>query len=222
MTMRKRVGSVLITLSAAALAVGMSASSAMAATTLKVKVTNGGSYTATAAKTVLTDNGIKVTCVSTTTTPASKATGRIPTGTHIATSPVKVGTVATLNFKHCTGPLGSVATTVRALPYSVKVDSTTTSTGKTDGMITGIVVKVSTGPCSFVVKGRSPGYYDNATHKLHMTKRSGLPKTPLNSARLTVTSTNGQCLGAVNVHDHPTYVGTYKLSRAIKVHSSRP
>jgi hypothetical protein len=221
MTMRKRVGSALITLCAAALAVGMSASSAMAATTLKVRVTNGGSYTGTAASTVLNDNGVKVTCSSTTTTPASKATGRIPTATHTATSPVKVGTVATLNFKHCVGPIGGVTTTVQALPYSVKVDSTTTSTGKTDGMITGIKVKVATGPCTFLVTGRSPGWYDNSTHKLHMTTTGNLPKTPLNTARLTVSNVSN-CLGEVHNGDHPTYVGTYKLNRAIKIHSSRP
>jgi hypothetical protein len=220
MTMRNRVGSALITLSAAALVVGMSASSAMASTTLKVKVTNGGSYTAIAASTVLSDNGVKVTCSSTSTTPASKGTGKIPTGTHTATSPVKVGTVATLNFKHCTGPLGAVSTTVQALPYSVKVDSTTTSTGKTDGMITGIKIKVATGPCSFLVTGKSPGWYDNGTHKLHMTTTGKLPKKPLNSARLTVSNVSN-CLGQVNNGDHPTYVGTYKLSRAIKIHSSK-
>jgi hypothetical protein len=220
MTMRKRVGSVLITLSAAALAVGMSASTAMAATTLKVKVTNGGSYTAKAGSTVLTDNGVKVTCKTSGTTPASKGTGKIPTGTHTATSPVKVGTVATLNFKHCTGPLGAVTTTVKALPYSVKVDSTTTSTGKTDGMITGIKVKVATGPCSFLVTGNSPGYYNNSDHTLHMTTTGKLPKKPLNSARLTVSNVSN-CLGEVHNGDHPTYVGTYKISRAIKIHSSK-
>lgn len=220
MTMRKRVGSVLITLSAAALAVGMSAAPAMASTTLKVKVTNGGSYTAKAATTTLTDNGVKVTCSSTSTTPASKGTGRIATATHTGTSPVKVGTVATLNFKHCTGPLGSVTTTVQALPYSVKVDSTTTSTGKTDGMITGVKVKVATGPCSFLVTGRSPGYYVNSTHTLHMTTTGKLPKKPLNSARLTVSNVSN-CLGEVHNGDHPTYVGTYKVSRAIKIHSSK-
>jgi len=225
MTMRKRVGSALITLSAAALAVGMSASTAMAATTLKVKVTNGGTYTAIAASTVLTDNGVKVSCVtkkvSGKTVHASTGTGKIPTGTHTATSPVTVGTVASLNFKNCTGPLGNVKTSVSLLPYHVKVDSTTTSTGKTDGMITGIKVKVTTGPCSFVVTGSSPGYYNNSDHTLHMTTTGKLPKKPLNSARLKVVSTNNRCLGEVVPGQHPTYAGTYKISRAIKIRSAK-
>jgi hypothetical protein len=219
MTMRKRVGSALITLSAVALTVGMSASSAMAATTLKVKVTNGGSYTAKAGTTVLSDGSVSVTCKTVGTTPASKATGNIPTGTHTATSPVTVGTVATLNFKHCTTITGGVTTTVQALPYKVKVDSTTTSTGKTDGMITGIKVKVSTTGCSFLVTGSAPGYYDNGTHKLHMTTPGNLPKKPLNTARLTVSNVSG-CSGLVNNGDHPKYKGTYTLSRAIKIKSS--
>src|SRR5215831_3490070 len=132
MTLMKRVSSVLLTATAAAAVIGMSAAPAMASTTLTVKVTNGGSITATASKTVLSDNGVSVTCSTVGSTPASKSTGSIPTGSHTATSPVKVGTAKTLAFNNCAGPLGTVTTTVMALPYSIKVDSKTTSTGKTD------------------------------------------------------------------------------------------
>src|SRR5271165_1057462 len=72
MTMRKRAGSVLFTAAAAAAIVGMSVGSALAATNLTVKVSHGGTYTASAKKTVLSDNGVAVTCVSKGKTPSSK------------------------------------------------------------------------------------------------------------------------------------------------------
>jgi len=62
MTMRKWAGSVLFTAAAAAAVVGMTVGPALASTTLTVKVSHGGSYTAKAGKTVLSDNGIAVTC----------------------------------------------------------------------------------------------------------------------------------------------------------------
>src|SRR5260221_9811801 len=132
MTLIKRASNLLLVAATAGAVVGLSAAPAMAATTLPVKVSNGGTYTATASKTVLTDKGISVTCTSTSTTPASKTTGTVATGTHTGTSPVKIGTVKTLSFNHCTGPAGVVHTTVQALPYSINVDSKTNSTRQTD------------------------------------------------------------------------------------------
>src|SRR5262252_10554080 len=58
MTLFKRASTVLATLGAAGAVVGLSAAPAMAATTLTVKVSNGGSYTATSPKTVLTDGNV--------------------------------------------------------------------------------------------------------------------------------------------------------------------
>jgi hypothetical protein len=218
MRIRKRAGTGLVAVASAALAIGLGATPALASTTLIVKVSNGGSYTATASKTVFTDNGASVTCSSTTTTKASTATGKIPTATVSGTSPVKIGTVATLNFKNCTGPLGPVKTSVTALPYSVKVDSVTNSTGETDGMITGIDINVSMTGCTFTVTGKSPGYYVNSSHTLHMTTTGSLPIKPLNSARLTISNVSG-CAGIINNADHPTFKGTYTLNKAITIKS---
>jgi hypothetical protein len=211
MTLRRRAGGAVFTLTAAAAAVALGATTALAAT-LTVKVTNGGTYTASTTKTTLTDNGVSVTCTG------SKGAGSIPTHTYTsATTPVKVGTVSSLSFSGCTGPLGAVKVSVSALPYSVKVDSKTTSTGKTDGMITGVSTKVTMTGCSFTVTGRAPGYYNNGDHTLHVTP--SLPTTPLNSARLTVGNVSG-CAGLVNNGDHPTYKATYAVSRAIKISAS--
>jgi len=217
MTLIKRASNVLFTLAAAGAVVGLSAALAMAATTLKVKVSNGGSYTATSSKTVLSDNGVNVTCTSSGTTPASKTSGKVPTGTHTATSPVKVGTAAKLSFNNCQGPLGPVHTTVMNLPYTISVDSKTNSKGQTDGIISGAKVKVSMTGCSFIVTGSVPGFYTNGTHKLSVTNK--LPITPLNKAQLTVSSVSG-CLNLVNNGDHPTYVSTYTVSRHFTIKST--
>ena len=216
MRMRKRAGSALFTVAAATLTIGLGVTAALAATTLTVKVTHGGTYKATAPATVLMDRGASVTCSSSSTTKASTATGSIATATTTGTSPVKIGTVATLNFKNCTGPSGAVTITVNNLPYSVKVDSATNSAGQTDVMITGINTSVSMKGCSFTVTGRAPGSYANSTHKLTLAPK--LPITPLNKARLTISNVAG-CGGVVMNGDHPTYRATYTLNRAIKISS---
>jgi hypothetical protein len=217
MTLIKRASNLLLVAATAGAVVGLSAAPAMAATTLTVKVSNGGTYTATASKTVLSDNGVNVTCTSTSTTPASKATGTVATATHTGTSPVKIGTVKTLSFNHCTGPLGTVHTTITALPYSIKVDSKTNSTGQTDGIITGAKVHVSMTGCVFDVTGSAPGFYTNSTHKLSITRT--LPITPLNTARLTVSNVVG-CAGLVSNGDHPKYTSTYTVSRHFTIKST--
>jgi len=46
-----------------------------------------------------------------------------------------------------------------------------------------------------------------------------LPITALNKAQLTVSNVNG-CAGVVNNGDHPTYVGTYTVSRHFTIKST--
>ena len=217
MTLMKRATNVLFTVAAAGAVVGLAAAPAMAATTLTVKVSNGGTYTGTASKTVLTDGSVSVTCTSTSTTPASKATGSVPTATITHTSPVKVGTAKTLNFKNCTGPLGPVTTSLSALPYSISVDSKTNSTGQTDGIISGVKAHVSMTGCSFDVTGSAAGFWSNKTFKLTVTPKP--PITPLNKAQLTVANVSG-CAGIVNNGDHPTFTGTYTVSRHFTIKST--
>ncbi len=218
MTLTKRVSSVLLTATAAAAVVSLGAGPAMASTILTAKVSNGGTITATSSKTTLSDHGVSVTCTSSGSVAASKATGSIPTGTHKGASPLKVGTVTKLSFGHCAGPLGKVTTKVMALPYTISVDSKTTSTGKTDGIISGVKVAVSMTGCSFTVTGSSPGFYTNGTHTLTMTKTLKLPTKPLNSAKLTVSNVAG-CASLVKNGDHPTYVSThpYTVSRKVTI-----
>jgi hypothetical protein len=213
MRIRKRAGSALFVVAAVAMAIGLGATTALATSaTLTVKVTNGGTYTASSSKTVLTDNGVSVTCTG------SKASGTIPTKTYTnATTPVTVGTTAKLSFTGCTGPLGAVTVKVNALPYKVRVDSKTNSSGQTDGMVSGANTSVSMTGCSFKVTGSAPGFYTNGKHTLTLTNK--LPIKPLNSARLTISNVSG-CAGLVNNGDHPTYKSTYTVSRAIVIKAS--
>jgi hypothetical protein len=217
MTLIKRASNLLFIAATAGAVVGLSAAPAMAATTLTVKVGNGGTYTATTAKAVLSNNGVNVTCTTSGSTPASKTTGSVPTGSHTGTSPVAVGTAKTLAFNNCQGPLGVVHTTVMALPYKIQVDSKTNSTGKTDGIIAGAKVHVSMTGCSFDVGGSASGFYTNSTHKLTVTSK--LPITPLNKAQLTVSNVSG-CAGLVNNGDHPSFTATYTVSRHFTIMSS--
>jgi|SRR5215472_5369047 len=215
MGIRKRAGGALFVAAAAAASIGLTAVTALAATTLTVKVSGSsstGAYTAKSGKTVLTDNGVSVTCTS------SKASGVLKNGTHKTTSPVTIGTVAKLSFSGCTGPLGAVTTKVNNLPYKLKVDSKTNSSGQTDGFISGTNVAVSMTGCSLTVTGSAPGFYTNSKHTLTMTPK--LPIKPLNTARLTISNVVG-CAGIIMNGDHPTYKAVYTVTpTTIKIKSS--
>lgn len=222
MTIPKRTGRrLLATAATTAAVVGLCAAPALAssprATTLTVKISGGGKFTAKASKTVLTDKGVKVTCTTKGSTPASSASGNIPSGTKKGTSPVKVGTTTNLKFNNCVGPAGAVMTKVEGEPYAVSIDSKTNSKGQTDGIIGGIKVKVTTGPCTFMVTGSAPGFYTNGKHTLTMTPK--LPVKATTPAKLTISNVN-TCLGAVHNGDHPTFSSVFTLSRKGTIKSS--
>ena len=220
MRILKRAGSGLFVVAASAFAIGLGATTALAATTLTVTVTGGGTYTAASTKTVLLDNGIPTTCMGTN---ASTVSGSVPNGTHTGTSPVTIGTDATLKFNNCSSAAGPVAITGNKLPYSVKTDSVTNSSGQTDGMITGINNTVKVGNpviCTFTVTGSAPGVYSNSKHTLTLEPSSKLPIKPLNTAKLTISNVTVNCPGlGVNNGDHPTFTATFTVSRAIVIKS---
>jgi hypothetical protein len=213
MTIRKRAGGVLFIAAAAAAVVGMSVGPALASTSLTVKVKGGGSYTASSTKkTVLSDNGVNVTCN------ASKGSGKIANGTHHGAAPVTVGTVAKLSFSKCTSLLGAVTTTVHGKPV-LKANSKTNGKGETDAVITGVdvTVQIKSAGCSLTVTGTAPGYYSNKTHTLTMTTK--LPVKASTKASLTIGDVSG-CDGVVTNGQHPTYSATYKVSKRVSIKSS--
>jgi hypothetical protein len=215
MTISKRVSAMLLASAGAAAVIGMATAPALAspaaakATKLTATVSGGGSYTATTAKTTLSNRGVNVTCTAKGKTPGSSASGKIPNGTTTGNSPVTVGSATKLAFNNCTGPLGKVTTKIMSLPYKVDVDSKTNSKGQTDGFITGVKVGVKMTGCSFTVTGAAPGFYTNSKHTLTITGK--LPVKPLNKEQLTVSGVNG-CAGLVKNGDHPGFVATYTLN----------
>lgn len=224
MTISKRVSAMLLASAGAAAMIGLATAPALAsapaaakATKLTAKVSGGGSYTAKAAKTTLSDHGINVTCNAKGKTPGSSASGVIPNGTKSGNSPLQVGTATKLAFNNCTGPLGHVKTKIMALPYKVSVDSKTNSKGQTDGLISGVKVHVTMTGCAFNVTGSAPGFYTNGKHTLTMSPK--LPIKTSTKAKLTVSGVQ-QCAGVVKNGDHPTFSATFTLNRkgTIKVH----
>jgi hypothetical protein len=214
MAITKRVSAVLATAAAAVAVIGLSATPAMASTTLTAKVSNGGSLTATAKLTTLKDGSAEVTCGSTKST-GSTSSGVVKTGTYKGASPLKVGTTSKLTFKGCTGPLGAVKTKVETVKngYEISVDSTTSSKGITAGIIGPVKVAVSMLDCSFVVTGSAPGYFDNANHTLVVSPT--LPKgvKALTKAQLTISGVPAnECAGLVKNGQHPSYSAVYALS----------
>jgi len=212
MTIWKRAGSALCGAVAVAAVVGLSAAPAMAvpaSTSLKAKVTGGGSITATAGTTELTAGPITVTCTS------SKAKGTISNGTKSGSAPLTVGTTKTLSFSKCSGPAGSVSNSPKKLPYDIKVDSKTTTKGDTDGVIGPVSVNVSTAGCSFTVTGYAPGYYSNSKHELIIGGK--LPTKASTKAQLTIEDVATSCAGFVTAGEHPTFKTTYKVSKKVKI-----
>jgi hypothetical protein len=219
MAITRRVGGALAAAAAVVAVVGLSATPAMAATTLTAKVTSGGSITATAKTTTLADGPVSVKCSTKGKTAASVASGTVKTGTYKGASPLKVGTTTKLAFNNCTGPLGTVKTTPESYPYFISVDSTTSSKGITDGIIGPVKVKVSMLDCSFTVTGSAPGYFDNANHTLVVTSK--LPVKALNKAQLTVSGVpKGECAGLVKDGQHPSYTSTYTINKKISIKST--
>ncbi len=222
MAILKRAGGALFAVAAVAAAVGLSTAPAMASTTLTVKVTNGGTITATAKTTVLSETvkgvPINVTCSTKGKTPASVSSGPVKTGTYKGATPVKVGTVTKLSFNNCEGPLGGVTNKPESYPYSISVDSATNSKGETDGIIGPVKVAVSMTGCTFLVTGEATGYFDNANHTLVVTPK--LPVKALTAAKpLTVSDVDG-CDGIIVNGQHPTYTGTYSINLKVSVNST--
>lgn len=109
---------------ATALLIGVSAGPALAAVTWTV--TPGGSFTATAGTTTLTDTktGNSLSCTS------SNATGSLKSGSGLSGS--HIGSVASISFNSCTGPLGITFTVTSShLPWYQNTAETSAGTART-------------------------------------------------------------------------------------------
>lgn len=212
--MKKLLGGIALAGGAAAMAVVLSATPAMAATTWTV--TGGGNWTAgtgTASgnNTVLSDttHPNTITCKPSGSTPASQAAGTLPNGTGLS-SPL--GTVTSLSFNNCSTVINgiTIAATVTnsGFPWNINADSY--SNGVTTGHISGVnsTVKISTflGGCTINVTGDGTGKYTNSTGVLHMQQIGTTFTLTVNSA--TGSLCNGVTKGDTVTFDTPPDTGT--------------
>jgi hypothetical protein len=209
MAIRKRITRrVLFTGAATAAAIGASAGVALAVA-ITFTITPGGNITAKAGTTTLTDTntGSKLTCTS------STSTGTLKTGKGISGS--NLGSIKTLAFSNCTGPLGLTFTVTNSgFPWTLSGTSYNATTGVTTGFITGIKSHLSGPSCSADVagttattKGKVKVTYTNSTGKLKVLTTGG---------NLHVFNVSG-CAGLLHSGDATTFSGTYTVTPKQKI-----
>src|SRR5215469_13153374 len=203
--MRTRLASFLLPPVAAAVAIGLSAASAVAATHWTVKpgsVINAASGTTTLKDTT---TGTALTCSSS----AAKTT----LGSGSGLSGTAIGSVTSISFTKCTGPF-SLAFTVTAgdLPWHINAASFNSATGTTTGTLTGVHASLSGPGCTAVVDGTSATAhngkvtitYTNSTHTLKVLPTGG---------NLHIYNVSG-CAGAIHSGDTATQSAAYAISPA--------
>jgi hypothetical protein len=186
---------------AAAAVVSLSAAPALAATTFTVSP--GGSITAKAGTTTLKDNstGTTLTCTS------SAGSGSVKSGSGLPGA--GIGSISSLTFSSCTGPLGLTFTvTGSAFPYAL--NATSYSSGVTSGTISGIHARLSGPGCSAVVDGTGASA-DNGTVAVTYTNSSGALAVLASGGNLHIYSVSG-CFGLIHSGDGSSFSGTYTVS----------
>jgi hypothetical protein len=211
MAFRKRLSRrILVTGAATAAAIGASAGVALAVA-ITFTITPGGNITATAGTTTLkdTNTGSVLSCTS------SKSTGTLKKGHGISGS--NLGSIKTLTFSNCTGPLGLTFTvTNSAFPWTLSGTSYNATTGVTTGFINGIKSHLSGPSCSADVagttattKGKVKVTYTNSTGKLKVLPTGG---------NLHVFNVSG-CAGLINSGDATQFSGSYTVTPKQKITS---
>jgi hypothetical protein len=206
MAFRKRLTRrVLFTGAATAVAIGASAGVALAVA-ITFSIHPGGNISASAGTTKLHDvnTNQNLQCTS------SKTTGTLKSGSGI--SGTNLGSVKTLTFSGCTGPLGLVFTVTNSgFPWTLHGTAFNATSGVTTGNITGIKSHLSGTGCSADVGGATAGSagkvkvtYTNSTHKLKVLATGG---------NLHVFNVNG-CGGLINTGDATQFTGTYTVTPA--------
>ena len=201
---RTRIAAAVLTGTAAVLAIGLSATSASAAT-WTVGIAGGPITVASASAITLTDTvtGRAITCAS------SSGTGTFgPAGGGTGLAGAGIGSITGLTFTTCTGPQNMAFTvTAHLLPWSLNAISYTTPV--TDGTITGISLKFFRTGCSAVLDG--PGAPAGSLVKATYT--NGLSQLQLLAAgaKLQVHSVSG-CSGLFHDHNPGTVTGAYTVT----------
>jgi hypothetical protein len=204
----KRTSTFLLMGGTAAAIIGLTAGPALAATWT---VSPGGSITASAGTTTLKDTGTGTTLKCT----SSTAKGTLKSGSGL--SGTGIGSISSLTFSSCTGPLGLTFTvTSSAFPWSL--NATSFSSGVTSGTISGIHAKLSGPSCSATVDGTS-ATADNGTVDVTYTNSTGALKVLTTGGNLHIYGVSG-CAGLIKAGDATTFSGSYTVSPKQTITSS--
>jgi hypothetical protein len=199
----KRTGSGIFAGAAAALLIGASVGTALAAAAPTWTVKPGGVAVATSGKTILKD--LKTHTVLQCASSSTKET--LKKGAHLAGA--NIGAISTVKFTKCTGPFGLVLGVKPAhLPWHLNAVSYNKKTGTTTGSITGVHATISGSGCTAVVDGTGAAKnngmvkvtYVNKTHKLTVLPTGG---------NLHVYNVSAGCLGLVNSKDPSSFTAVY-------------
>jgi hypothetical protein len=207
--MRKRIGALLVTGAAAALAIGMSTTSSFAATATTWSVSPGGAIKGAAGTTTLKDTttGTTLTCTS------SALTGSLKSGSGL--SGAGIGTVTSVSFTNCT--VAGQTLSLSSGTVAWKLNAASYASGVTHGTIGGIHLAISSSVCSAIIDGTGATAhngkvkitYNNGTHKLRVLAGTG---------NLHVYNVNG-CLGLINNGDAGSISSSYLVSPGQKITS---
>lgn len=203
--MRKLAATAFLTAAAAAAAIGLSSSPALADDTWTVGPETSGSVDFTADSTtslVLTDNitHTQLTCAS------SSGTGDAVYGS--GQSGDDIANVDSLSFSgNCTGPAGITFTVATSgFPWALNAESYD-GVDTTTGNISGVAAHLSGPLCSADVSGAEPATYSNDG-----------TLTATGGAGLTISNVSG-CLGLIKNGDTAGFTGTYTVDPAVTITS---
>jgi hypothetical protein len=210
--MRKPISGALLTLASAALAIGLSTTSSLAATAATWTVSPGGSITGSAKTSTVTDktSGLTVTCTS------STLTGSLKSGSKL--SGMGIGTVTALDFKNCTVDGITLSLASGPVTYSINFTKYSSKTGVSTGTITKIHFAVSSTECDAVIDGTS-GTAHNGKVAVTYTNKTATLKILTTGSTLHVWDVKG-CAGAISDGDSGYISASYKVSPAQTISQS--
>jgi hypothetical protein len=198
MPMLTRLRGTALTVAVAATMTVLGAGPAFAATWT---VTPGGSVSGSAGTTTLKDSttGTTINCTS------SAASGSLKSGSGLSNP---IGSIASITFSNCTGPLGISFTASVTGPFPLNANSF--SSGTTSGTITNIHGTLTSSACSLVIDGTSATAH-NGTVNVTFTNSTSQLKVLTTGSTLHIFNVSG-CFGLVRNGDGATFAGTYSIT----------
>lgn len=175
--------------------IGLGAGTALATSAASWHVSPGGNFTAKSGTTTLKDP-------TTGTTLACKSSG------------AGLGSVSSLSFSSCTGPLG-LTFTVKSSHLPWKLNGVSYSSGVTTGTITGIHATLSGPSCKATVDGTGASK-NNGMVKATYTNSTGILKVLTSGGNLHIYNVSG-CAGLIHSGNTSTFSGSYKVSPKQKI-----